>query len=165
MDRYFTNLPFGKIVQRKNWSISTDSVFFKLGGMHTDIRTGDDGEDGQAKPTASCTTYQPIKMAPTAYTPSEEDLAEWRAAAELVDPHKCSLRMERQTLYRLERTGALIFSFKTFMEPLSELKREGSGPQLANALNGLRLGSVPAMDVYKDGVIWREPLVKYLNSS
>jgi hypothetical protein len=165
MDRYFTNLPFGKVVQRKNWSISTDSTFFKLGGMHIDIRTSDDGESGQVKPTTPGTTYQPIQMAPATYTPSEEDLAKWKAASELVDPSKCSLRMERQTLYRLERTGGLIFSFKTFMEPLSELKREGSGPQLANALNGLRMGSVPAMDVYKDGVIWREPLVEYLNRS
>jgi hypothetical protein len=163
MDRYFTNLPFGKVVQRANWSISTDSVLFKLGEMHTDIRTSDDGESGQAKPINSIPS-QAIEMAPAMYTPSEEELAKWKAASKLIDPSKCSLRMERQTLHRLEKTGALIFGFKTFMEPLSELKKEGSGQALANALNGLNSGTVPAMDVYKDGVIWREPLVEYLTS-
>lgn len=164
MNRYFANLPFGKVVQRSNWSISIDSVLFKLGEMHTDIRSKIDEQSGQATHIAGCSGGQAKKMAPSMYTPSEEELKKWRIASETVDPIKCSLRMERQTLHRLEKTGALVFGFKTFLEPLSKVKEEGSGPQLAKALDGLRLGSVPAMDVYKDGVIWREPLIEYLNS-
>jgi hypothetical protein len=52
---------------------------------------------------------------------------------------------------------------KIFLEPLLEPKKEGCGKQLADALDGLR-SSVSAMHVYKDGVMWREPLVGYLTS-
>ncbi|KAF2028015.1 hypothetical protein EK21DRAFT_102105 [Setomelanomma holmii] len=34
MDRFFANLPMGKIVQRANWSISTDGELFCLAGNH-----------------------------------------------------------------------------------------------------------------------------------
>jgi len=155
MDRYFASMPFGKIIWRSNWSISTDGVLFKLGpsGHHSDIR--DESESDHQKN---------VTMAPSHYEPSPEELEWWRVESKTIDGNKCALRMERQTLHRLEKTGALIFGFTTILEPLSELKKEGCGPQLAEALNGLKSGSSPAMDVYKNGVIWREPLVEYLTS-
>jgi len=160
MDRFFASLPFGKIIWRSNWSISTDGQLFKLGGSHIDIRS----EDAETKPQSTVTKPQKTQMAPATYEPTPEELKKWKEASGKIDPLNCHLRMERQTLHRLEKTGAIIFGFKTFLEPLSELKKEGCGPLLADALNGLRTGSVPAMDVYKDGVIWREPLVKYLTT-
>jgi hypothetical protein len=160
MDRYFASLPFGKVVQRANWSISTDGVLFKLAGDHTDIRQSDTGDIDEERKGER----PPIEMAPATYHPTEEELEKWKAQSKTIDGDRCALRMERQTLHRLERTGALVFGFKTFMEPLSEVRAEGSGNALARALDGLRFGSVPAMDVYKDGVIWREPLVEYLTS-
>jgi Protein of unknown function (DUF3445) len=156
MDRYFATLPFGKIIWRSNWSISTDSVLFRLGaaGHHTDTREHSNSSPKNGK----------VDMAPPHYEPKPEELAQWKEQSKAIDGNKCSLRMERQTLHRLEKTGALVFGFKTFLEPLSELKKEGCGPRLADALNGLKAGSAPAMDVYKNGVIWREPLVEYLTS-
>jgi hypothetical protein len=144
MDRYFAALPFGKIIERANWSISTDSVLFKLGGDHTNISPG--------------------HMAPTHYEASAEEIARWKEESKAVDPSKCALRIERQTLHRLEQTGAIVFGFKTFLEPISDIKKQGNGPALAEALAGLSKGSVPAVHVYKEGVIWGEPLVEYLTS-
>jgi hypothetical protein len=156
MDRFFASFPFGKIIWRSNWSISTDGVLFKLGssGNHTDV-PGNPSSD---------TSGGQVPMAGLHYEPTLEEQAKWSEESSAIDGDKCSLRMERQTLHRLEKTGALIFAFKTILEPLSELQQEGCGPQLAAALNGLKAGSVPAMDVYKNGVIWREPLVEYLTS-
>lgn len=34
MDRYFASLPLGKIVKRANWSITTNTKLFSLGGNH-----------------------------------------------------------------------------------------------------------------------------------
>ena len=81
-----------------------------------------------------------------------------------VDPSNCFLRVERQTLHRLEKSGAVVFGFHTLFEPLSDLKAEGNGPVLAEALGGLEAGSVPAMHVYKSGVVWKDPLQDYLRS-
>jgi hypothetical protein len=143
MDRYFAGMPFGKIIWRANWGISMDGVLLKLAD-HTNIAPG--------------------RMAPTHYDPTEEELNKWKEQSKAVDPNKCSLRMERQTLHRLERTGAIVFGFKTFLEPVSDIKKEGGGPVLAEALLGLGKGNTPASYYYKDGVIWGKPLAEYLTS-
>jgi len=153
MDRYFASMPFGKLIWRSNWSISTDGALFNLGssGQHSDVQrhTEDD-------------VHQKRAMAPSHYEPTAKELASWKEESKSIDVAKCGLRMERQTLHRLEKSGALIFGFKTILEPLSEIKKEGSGAQLAEALNGLRRGNVPAMDVYKNAMVWREAVVEYL---
>jgi hypothetical protein len=155
MDKFFASMPFGKMIWRSNWSVSTDGVLFNLEGAHVDIRH---------EPETKAGNGIRVEMAPPTYEASAEEEAAWKEKSKAIDPEKCHLRMERQTLHRLEKTGALVFGFKTFMEPLSDLKEEGCGPQFAAALEGLRVGNVPAMDVYKNGVVWREPLVEYLTS-
>jgi len=152
MDRYFATLPYGKLISRENWSISTDGVRFKLGssGNHADIR--DKESSGE----------RDLKMAPATYQATPEEIAQWKEKSKAIDGNACSFRTERSTLHRLEKTGAVVFGFKTFMEPLSKLRDEGSGPALSDALQGLGLGSVPAMDVYKDAVIWKDLLIDYL---
>jgi hypothetical protein len=74
------------------------------------------------------------------------------------------LRCERQMLHRLPITKALVFSFKTYLYPLKDIKDEGLGEELAQAIDGLKEGSVPAMHFYKRGVIWGEAVKKYLRS-
>jgi hypothetical protein len=148
MDRFFATLPFGKIIWRSSRSISTDGELFKPGD-HIDTSEANEGWPQMPRK---------VKMTPETYVPTQEELDGWKEQAKKIDPAMCCLRMERQTLHRLQKTGAIIFAFKTFLEPLSELKKEGCGKQLAYALD------VQAMDVYKDGVIWREPLVEYLTS-
>lgn len=65
-------------------------------------------------------------------------------------------------LYRLPNTKAIVFSFKTYMYPLKEIRDEGLGEELASAIEGLKDGSVPQMNVYKRGVVWGETVKAYL---
>jgi hypothetical protein len=61
-------------------------------------------------------------------------------------------------------TDALLFSFKTHMYPISEIRAEGSGPEIADAVQGLRKGNAPGMWVYKGGVRWADRVCEYLRS-
>lgn len=79
-----------------------------------------------------------------------------------VDLQKTLLRCERQTLHRLPKSGALVFAFKTYMYPIQELRDEGSGEILAEAIDGLALGSVPGMTVYKRQVVWGTKVQAFL---
>jgi hypothetical protein len=67
-------------------------------------------------------------------------------------------------LHRLPITKALAFSFKTYLYPLKDIKDEGLGEELAQAIDGLKEGSVPAMHFYKRGVVWGEAVKTYLRS-
>jgi len=67
-------------------------------------------------------------------------------------------------LHRLPETKALVFSFKTYMYPLRAIKEEGSGEQLAQAIEGMETGSVPEIYEYKRGVAWGESAKTYLRS-
>ncbi|KAI0385685.1 hypothetical protein F5Y04DRAFT_244452 [Hypomontagnella monticulosa] len=81
-----------------------------------------------------------------------------------IDIEKTSVRMELQTLTRLPRTRALMFSFKTYLCPITDIKAEGLGPDLADAIEGLKTGNAPGMWVYKGGIRWGKSACKYLRS-
>ncbi|KAG9245674.1 hypothetical protein BJ878DRAFT_418693 [Calycina marina] len=83
---------------------------------------------------------------------------------QLVDISKVHLRCERQVLWRLPETRAIVFSFKTYMYPLQQIKDEGLGEDLAQAIDGLKEGSVPAIHFYKKGVVWGEAVKSFLRS-
>ncbi|KAF2006887.1 hypothetical protein P154DRAFT_454671 [Amniculicola lignicola CBS 123094] len=142
MDRFFASLPVGKIVKRLNWSVTTTRELFCLAGTHLteDEMAGstDMGLDG-----------------------GEADRTlEWQR--EEVDPEDCVLRCERQTLHRLPESGALVFGFKTYQYEMRDVKAEGSGEALADAIEGLGRGSVPGMRVYKREVVWGEKVKRFL---
>ncbi|KAL3952161.1 hypothetical protein ACCO45_013878 [Purpureocillium lilacinum] len=59
------------------------------------------------------------------------------------------LRSELQTLSRLPETQAILFSFKTYLYNVAEIKDEGRGAEFADAIDGLRQGNVPDMWYYK----------------
>jgi Protein of unknown function (DUF3445) len=150
MDRYFASLPFGKVVRRVNWACQSDDVLFKVDGNHLAVAS------------ANADSKSAHIMAPPDTKPSEEDYEAWDKAGEEVDPARCLLRCERQTLHRLEKTGALLFAFKTYVYPLSQVKEEGLGPAMADAVEGLAKGSVPGMRVYKRSVVWGPKVKEYL---
>ncbi|KAI0168813.1 hypothetical protein BJ166DRAFT_481261 [Pestalotiopsis sp. NC0098] len=79
-----------------------------------------------------------------------------------VDISQARLRVELQTLSRLPRTRALLFSFKTYTYSLEEVKSEGLGPQLADAVEGLKQGNAEGMWTYKGGVRWGKSVCEYL---
>ncbi|ETS88263.1 hypothetical protein PFICI_02091 [Pestalotiopsis fici W106-1] len=81
-----------------------------------------------------------------------------------VDISQARLRVELQTLSRLPRTRALLFSFKTYTYPLADIKSEGLGPQLAEAIEGLKTGNAEGMWTYKGGVRWGKSVCEYLRA-
>ncbi|KAJ3538259.1 hypothetical protein NM208_g5988 [Fusarium decemcellulare] len=71
---------------------------------------------------------------------------------EEVDIKKTFLRIELQTLSRLPKTRALLFSFKTYLYPVKQIKEEGLGHEFADAIDGLTKGNAPGMWKYKSAV-------------
>ncbi|ETS84375.1 hypothetical protein PFICI_02400 [Pestalotiopsis fici W106-1] len=83
---------------------------------------------------------------------------------EVIDIKETFLRSELQTLTRLPQTGAILFSFKTYLYPVREIKAEGRGLQFADAIEGLRTGNAPGMWTYKGGIRWGKQVCDYLRS-
>ncbi|CAD6441585.1 205a80d9-7c57-4702-bc4f-138470d155a5 [Sclerotinia trifoliorum] len=99
------------------------------------------------------------------FAPSGNHLYEGEEAKpEEFDINDTHLRCERQLVHRLPQTKALVFSFKTYLTPLAQVKEEGLGEELAEAIDGLRKGSVPEIHYYKRGVVWGEKVKQYLRS-
>lgn len=67
-------------------------------------------------------------------------------------------------VHRLPQSKAILFSFKTYLYPISEIKEEGLGEVLADAIEGLRTGNVPSMHFYKKAAVWGASVQKYLRS-
>ncbi|PTD05027.1 hypothetical protein FCULG_00001181 [Fusarium culmorum] len=81
-----------------------------------------------------------------------------------VDIEMTFLRIELQTLTRLPKTGAILFSFKTYLYPVRQIKEEGLGSAFADAIEGLSKGNAPGMWTYKSAVRWGSSLMDYLRS-
>ncbi|KAI6093420.1 hypothetical protein F4821DRAFT_80861 [Hypoxylon rubiginosum] len=81
-----------------------------------------------------------------------------------IDIDKAYVRMELQTLTRMPKTRAILFSFKTYLCPVKEIKAEGLGADLADAIEGLKRGNAPGMWVYKGGIRWGKSVCEYLRS-
>lgn len=77
---------------------------------------------------------------------------------------KTFVRVELQRLTRLPQTRAILFSFNTYMYPVEQIKREGSGPAFADAVEGLGSGNAPGMRIYKGSVRWGKAVCEYLRS-
>lgn len=76
---------------------------------------------------------------------------------------KANIRVEHQTLSRLPKSQALIFTMRTYITPLSQVKAEGLGPALADAVEGLDANG-KAMAEYKRRGEWGEVVGEYLRS-
>lgn len=74
------------------------------------------------------------------------------------------MRVELQTLSRLPNTKAILFSFKTHLYTLEEIKAEGLGLQLAEAIDGFKEGNAPGMWTYKGAIRWGKKVKEYLRS-
>lgn len=79
---------------------------------------------------------------------------------EEADFDKIFYRSERQVLTRLPKSGAVIFSIRTYLEPLSELKKEG--PEVSHRLAGAVEKFPPDIAIYKNSVEWGDAVTSYL---
>lgn len=75
-----------------------------------------------------------------------------------IDFQHSFLRVEHHTLHTLSRTGAIIFGVRTYMTSLEQIKGEGSGQELADAIESMpeRLGT------YKNRDVWGEEVCGWL---
>ncbi|KAI0314208.1 hypothetical protein OF83DRAFT_1165304 [Amylostereum chailletii] len=81
---------------------------------------------------SSATKSRAVQAAPTPSSPSPENIR---------------LRSERQSLRRLPRTGAVVFTIRTYLTPVVKLAREPGMPgRLAAALRGVQASSP---DIYQ----------------
>lgn len=77
---------------------------------------------------------------------------------------KTFLRCERQTFHRLPSSQALVFGFHSYLYPLQDVKDEGLGEALAQAIDGLKEGSTPGIHLYKGGPVWEKAVKEFLRS-
>ncbi|OHE92215.1 hypothetical protein CORC01_12451 [Colletotrichum orchidophilum] len=144
MDRYFASLAKGKLAKRHNWNIALDRELFS--------------------PTKNPLTFLPVPV-----MEKIKDALEWlgigfpKIKSGEVDAEQVTLRCERQTLHRMmENEDTLVFSFKTYQYPLRQIRDEGGGPALAEAIRGIKSGSVPQIEWYKASMYWADAVVDYL---
>lgn len=62
---------------------------------------------------------------------------------------RATIRVERQTLRRLPKTGAILFTIRVFVDPVAALAERPDGPALAAALRGQLLELDDAQLAYK----------------
>ncbi|EXA32997.1 hypothetical protein FOVG_15803 [Fusarium oxysporum f. sp. pisi HDV247] len=144
MNRYFTSLPKGKVVKRHNWNISLGRELFVPG-------------------------ENPLTVLPLWLMGWIKTALDWLGIEALkmksadLDPEETNVRCERQTLHRLmDNDNTLVFAFKTYQYPLRQIRDEGGGPALAEAISGINRGSVPQIAWYKASVYWGQAVVEYL---
>jgi hypothetical protein len=70
------------------------------------------------------------------------------------------LRVERQTLRRLQHSGDVVFGIRTYVEPLAQVAET---PATARALAERVREMPPGMAAYKGVAAIREPLLAYLD--
>ncbi|ODV78143.1 uncharacterized protein CANTADRAFT_55368 [Suhomyces tanzawaensis NRRL Y-17324] len=71
-------------------------------------------------------------------------------------------RSERQVLTKLPESGAVVFTIRTYLHPMSRIKSEG--PEVCERLVGAIEGFPPDIVTYKRAGEWGPPLIKYLRS-
>ncbi|KAF8165131.1 hypothetical protein B0H34DRAFT_687883 [Crassisporium funariophilum] len=151
LERFFRRLPVDKPVIRNNYFIQTNP--------------GDE-QDSSAE-------TDPEQLAWAESTLGSEDGYEHgprtsdcnrKEEKQFVKVEGIRLRTERQTLRRLPRSGAVVFTIRTYLIPVVDLARERGVPgRMASALR-----SWPAdVEVYKgkERGGWWGPLLEYLDAS
>jgi len=106
--------------------------------------------------------------APSGNHLSEEELVEKQALGggeEEINIDQTMLRCERQTLHRLPKTKALVFAFKTYQYKIRDVRDEGCGIELADAIEGIGEGNAPGMMVYKRQVVWGKKVAAFLRGN
>jgi hypothetical protein len=78
------------------------------------------------------------------------------ASEQILHLDQIIVRRERQTFTRLEKSGAVLFTVRTYMQPLVEL-----GIEEVRALKSQILGWEEEIRVYKGWGIWGEVVVGY----
>lgn len=130
MDRYFARMKAGQLILRLNWTIQAHTSLYAPSENH--VHTPMDPMD----PTNKSQSFR------------YEDL----------DFNKVYLRCERQTLTRLPKSQAIVFTIRTYLTPLTQIRREGRAETLAEAVRNLP----DIVRNYKSGSSWGDAVLRYL---
>ena len=65
------------------------------------------------------------------------------------------LRCERQMLFRLPCVTSGGVVVRAYLYPLQDVKKEGNGSRLVEAIAGLKEGSSPGFHFYKRAAVWQ----------
>lgn len=134
MSRFFRRMPVDKPVVRNNYSFQVVSPRAEADPLDPDelawCRTMKGDEDvAEGEPGFLRAEYPGTDGGNFS---AHSDLADSSAP---VDPSLVRLRVERQTLRRLPRTGAIVFTIRVYLTPLEELVKEPDVPgRLASAI-------------------------------
>src|ERR1700729_3211099 len=120
LERFFRRLPVDKLVVRNNY-------FFQVVKPE---------EDRNATSKATPNEYTDLDPEELAWSSTvvgpEDDFNSGHGATSrqtpLVSPSTIRLRTERQTLRRLPKSGAILFTVRTYMFPVTELAKERGVP-------------------------------------
>lgn len=89
------------------------------------------------------------------YPGTDQDVTDEKEDPSLAD---CYLRVEHQTLTKLPRTSAVIFTVRSYMTPLYQVKAEGDGKALALAIESMPEG----LGYYKMRQYWGRKILPWL---
>lgn len=147
LQRYFQTLGVGKPVTRDNLSFQVI-------------------KDGKLDPTAE-DDIDPEELAWCVSTNGPEDEAHGRhmdlSTGPTPTPSNLRMRTERETVRRLPRSGAILFTIRTYLTPVEQLGREPGIPgKLASSLRGW--GTDVGIYKGKERGSWWNVLVGYLDS-
>ncbi|EEU41406.1 uncharacterized protein NECHADRAFT_95312 [Fusarium vanettenii 77-13-4] len=142
MERFFAKLQVGSPIKRQNWSVQVHPELFDCEANHR-VKS----YDGPGEPSIEDASLQ-------------HSLPKRLFANGL----QTFLRSELQTLTRFPNTQAILFSFKTYLFKVTDVKAQGQGPEFAEAIEGIRHGNVPEMWEYKGAPRWGETVCRYLRS-
>ena len=80
------------------------------------------------------------------------------AQIETLDIRRCYLRVERQALIRLAESKAVVFCVRSYLTPLEDIKSEGNGVELADAIESMpeKLGR------YNKRPFWEQDVYDFL---
>ncbi|KAG8894085.1 hypothetical protein FRB99_001528 [Tulasnella sp. 403] len=142
MDRYFSKLQPDKLVVRHNYQFQV--VADNQRAMQTSLRQNDPEELSWAESAFGDEgTYQHGGIGP----------AQGEQIGIATRPEEIYYRTERQTLRRLPRSGAILFTIRTYHEPVTNLAKESGVPgRLASAVRSWppEVGSYKGLHRYKD---------------
>ena len=74
------------------------------------------------------------------------------------------VRCEQQTFFKLPETEAMLLFIRSSVYPLSEIKHDGLGEELANAIDVLRLYNDPHLFDCRVGEAWAKLVADYLRA-
>ncbi|RSL95184.1 hypothetical protein CEP52_012200 [Fusarium oligoseptatum] len=141
MERFFAKLQVGSPIKRQNWSVQVHSELFDC-----EANCRIKNYEGPGEPNIEDASPPTLTKMPSA------------------NKLQTFLRSELQTLTRFPNTQAILFSFKTYMYKVTDVKAQGQGPEFAEAIEGIRKGNVPEMWDYKGAPRWGETVCRYLRS-